>query len=168
MQAGTEPERQQLRKALRSPVSLYGLQVNMPVEEAMHGFIPQPIELLKGGGVPPILIELPICKLGELPKDIGDTLKDNIEQEQLQNQERHQTPQQQLEEANPRPQLNPHDHIIRVDDVRRKDTQDRDGTLFKDILDVAGFLTWVGLVVDQRGHPHVKGEVVQVHVVGVR
>lgn len=79
MQTSAKPEGQQLSQVLGAAVSLDGLQVYMPIQETVHWFIPQPVEFLKSGGIPPVLIELPVSKLRQLPKHIGDVLEHNVE-----------------------------------------------------------------------------------------
>lgn len=47
----------------------------MSVEEVVNGFIPLSIELLEGGGIPPILIELSMVKFGDLGEEVGEAFK---------------------------------------------------------------------------------------------
>lgn len=97
MQTRTKPKRQQLCEVLRRTISLYRLQIYMPVQEAMHRLIPQSIELLKSRGIPPILIELSVSKLRELPSHISNILEHNVKQKDLQYEEGQDASQEQLE-----------------------------------------------------------------------
>jgi hypothetical protein len=51
----------------------------MAIEEVMHRLIPFPVELFKGIGVPPILIELPAIQPSDFSKEITHILKDQVE-----------------------------------------------------------------------------------------
>ena len=51
------------------------LEINMLIKPIMNWLIPFSIEFLKSGGIPPVLIKLPIIKFGDLSKEIGQTLK---------------------------------------------------------------------------------------------
>ena len=53
----------------------------------MDGFIPFPCELVPSCAIPPSIIESPICKAGNLRKDVQYTFEDDVECEQIKSYE---------------------------------------------------------------------------------
>ena len=51
------------------------LEIHVLIKPIMNWFIPFSIELLKSCGIPPVLIKLPIIKLSDFGKEVGQTLK---------------------------------------------------------------------------------------------
>lgn len=87
MQYRTEYKGEQLCHIFWPPMSLQRLQIDMPIQEVMHWFIPKAVELLIGRGIPPVIIELPIGKASELRKHVGNVFEHYIEQDDFDHEE---------------------------------------------------------------------------------
>jgi hypothetical protein len=88
MKQSAEEECYQLGHLLACSILDYAFQIHMSVEEIVHRFVPKPVELFKGGTVPPFVIELSICIQSDFSKDVGNILKYNIEEKNEQNSNR--------------------------------------------------------------------------------
>ena len=84
VQQCAKEESRQLGYILPCSILHNTLEIYVPVKEVVDRFVPEPVELLKGGTVPPLIVELSICELGYLPEHIQDILEYNVEE---QNQE---------------------------------------------------------------------------------
>lgn len=80
MKACTEYEGEQLSDVLGLAIAQYAFEIDMPIEEVMDRLVPEPVEFLVSGCIPPVVVELAVSELGQLGKYIGDVFKYDIEE----------------------------------------------------------------------------------------
>ena len=117
VKAGAKEEGEQLSHILRGVISPNSLQVHVSVQKAVDWLIPQPIELFKCSGVPPVQIELPISKPRQLGEYVGDVLEYHVEEEDAHDEERQDGPTEELPEGYMVSHLDVHHDVVCVDYV---------------------------------------------------
>lgn len=100
-----------------------GLKIDVPIEEVVHRFVPESVELLIGCAVPPVIVELSIGKEGKLSKDIGHVLEYDIEEQYLHDGVGDDGSEQKFKETDLLPLVNVDQYVIRVDYVCCNDSK---------------------------------------------